>query len=73
MIECFADDMPVFVHLFCFIGLGGEYKVTHPSLGDLFRLVLDTFDDKEELQGEEAPHFLNSIIKKGLEVKDKRL
>lgn len=35
--------------------------------------VLKTFDGKEALQGVEAVHFLNSIIKKRLEGEEKHL
>lgn len=66
--ESFADHMNFFIHASCFTGVGQNEAVKHDSLVDLFRIVLNTFDGQEALQGEQAPHFNNSIINKGSEM-----
>lgn len=73
MMISFADHIPAFIPPSCFIALGRNDTVTHMSLANLYRFILNRFNVKEALQGEKARPLWNPIVNKGLEVEDQRL
>lgn len=73
MIKSFTDHVPSFVPLKIFKGLYQRAYVNHVSLGDLFKLYLNTFDGEKALQGEDTRHLWNIIIYKGSEVRSQLL
>lgn len=71
--ESFPDRIPSFVPVSCFTASCLDVTVKHVPFADMFRFVLNTFDDDDALQGKYGRHLWNPIINKGSEVKDQRL